>query len=111
MEEEGFLGVWDKHRDSLNWKDRSLVTPEDKAKLKQYNPTKVWQSKSKTIQPHKNLLVDMSHNFNFILLTSEQSPEVNEMRPAEDARMYVEFFFASYVHDIVKVVAQRQLST
>jgi hypothetical protein len=40
MEEEGFLEVWDnKHWDSLNWKNGSLVTPRDKAKLKQYNPT------------------------------------------------------------------------
>jgi hypothetical protein len=71
MEEEGFLEVWDKHLDSLNWKNGSLVTPQDKAKLKQYNPTRVWHSKSETIQPHKNLLLDMSHNFNFILLTSK----------------------------------------
>ncbi len=31
---------------------------------------------------------------------------MNKVRPAEDAHMYVKESFASYVHDIVKEVAQ-----
>jgi hypothetical protein len=86
----GAIGSWWKKREKSRyskWKRRNswksgtntrtlligktLVTPQDKAQLKQYNPTRVWQSKSETIQPHKNLLLNMSRNFNFILLTSK----------------------------------------